>query len=41
MDPCMDQIYEIGGGSGICAKCILDYMMFNAPPKVYNDMEYM
>lgn len=35
------KIYEIGGGSGTCAKCILDYMMLNAPPKVYNDMKYM
>ena len=40
-DSCTDQIYEIGGGSGTCAKCILDYMMLNAPPKVYNDMKYM
>lgn len=35
------KIYEIGGGSGTCAKCILDYMMLNAPPKVYNDMKYI
>ncbi|KAJ3693928.1 hypothetical protein LUZ60_009408 [Juncus effusus] len=34
------KIYEIGGGSGTCAKCILDYMMLNAPPKVYNNMTY-
>ncbi|XP_072965122.1 protein arginine methyltransferase NDUFAF7 homolog, mitochondrial isoform X1 [Typha angustifolia] len=35
------KIYEIGGGSGTCAKCILDYMMLNAPPKVYNNMIYI
>lgn len=35
------KIYEIGGGSGTCAKCILDYMMLNAPPKVYNNMKYI
>ncbi|KAG8054254.1 hypothetical protein GUJ93_ZPchr0001g29314 [Zizania palustris] len=35
------KIYEIGGGSGTCAKCILDYMMLNAPPKVYNTMKYI
>ncbi|XP_078447068.1 NADH dehydrogenase ubiquinone complex I, assembly factor-like protein (DUF185) [Wolffia australiana] len=35
------KIYEIGGGSGTCAKCILDYMMLNAPPKVYNHMKYI
>lgn len=34
------QIFEIGGGSGTCAKCILDYMMLNAPAKVYNNMTY-
>ncbi|KAJ4810047.1 hypothetical protein LUZ62_022613 [Rhynchospora pubera] len=34
------KIYEIGGGSGTCAKCILDYMMLNAPPKVYSSMKY-
>ncbi|ONK72500.1 uncharacterized protein A4U43_C04F20070 [Asparagus officinalis] len=34
------KIYEIGGGSGTCAKCIMDYMMLNAPPKVYNNMTY-
>uniref|UniRef100_A0A6N2MMJ0 Protein arginine methyltransferase NDUFAF7 n=1 Tax=Salix viminalis TaxID=40686 RepID=A0A6N2MMJ0_SALVM len=33
-------IYEIGGGSGICAKGILDYIMLNAPAKVYNNMTY-
>uniref|UniRef100_M8BUL5 Protein arginine methyltransferase NDUFAF7 n=1 Tax=Aegilops tauschii TaxID=37682 RepID=M8BUL5_AEGTA len=35
------KIYEIGGGSGTCAKCVLDYMMLNAPPKVYNNMKYI
>ncbi|XP_020997099.2 uncharacterized protein LOC107483205 [Arachis duranensis] len=34
------KIYEIGGGSGTCAKGILDYIMLNAPPKVYNSMTY-
>ncbi|XP_057863108.2 uncharacterized protein LOC131071320 isoform X2 [Cryptomeria japonica] len=34
------KIYEIGGGSGTCAKCILDYMMLHAPAKVYNNMTY-
>ncbi|KAJ6302388.1 hypothetical protein OIU77_016469 [Salix suchowensis] len=33
-------IYEIGGGSGICAKGILDYIMLNAPARVYNNMTY-
>ncbi|XBI67480.1 hypothetical protein VPH35_046827 [Triticum aestivum] len=41
LDSCNDQIYEIGGGSGTCAKCVLDYMMLNAPPKVYNNMKYI
>lgn len=35
-----NQIYEIGGGSGTCAKGIMDYIMLNAPPKVYNSMTY-
>ncbi|URD77130.1 hypothetical protein MUK42_05734 [Musa troglodytarum] len=35
------KIYEIGGGSGTCAKCIMDYMMLNAPAKVYNNMTYV
>lgn len=35
------KIYEIGGGSGTCAKGILDYMMLNAPAKVYNNMTYI
>ncbi|XP_021291676.1 protein arginine methyltransferase NDUFAF7 homolog, mitochondrial isoform X2 [Herrania umbratica] len=30
------KIYEIGGGSGTCAKGIMDYIMLNAPPRVYN-----
>ncbi|XP_054821300.1 uncharacterized protein LOC129320120 [Prosopis cineraria] len=34
------KIYEIGGGSGTCAKGILDYIMLNAPSKVYNSMTY-
>ncbi|KAE9599192.1 putative protein arginine methyltransferase NDUFAF7 [Lupinus albus] len=34
------KIYEIGGGSGTCAKGILDYIMMNAPAKVYNSMTY-
>ncbi|XP_049932905.1 uncharacterized protein LOC116250809 isoform X2 [Nymphaea colorata] len=35
------KIYEIGGGSGTCAKCIMDYMMLNAPSKVYRNMKYI
>lgn len=35
------QIYEIGGGSGTCAKGIMDYIMLNAPARVYNNMTYM
>ncbi|XP_010241419.1 PREDICTED: uncharacterized protein LOC104586024 [Nelumbo nucifera] len=34
------QIYEIGGGSGTCAKGIMDYIMLNAPARVYNNMTY-
>ncbi|KAH9620434.1 hypothetical protein KSS87_004126, partial [Heliosperma pusillum] len=34
------KIYEIGGGSGTCAKGIMDYIMLNAPPRVYNTMTY-
>ncbi|KAL8100004.1 hypothetical protein AgCh_032314 [Apium graveolens] len=34
------KIYEIGGGSGTCAKGIMDYMMLNAPTRVYNNMTY-
>ncbi|XP_038720887.1 uncharacterized protein LOC120013219 [Tripterygium wilfordii] len=34
------KIYEIGGGSGTCAKGIMDYMMLNAPSRVYNNMTY-
>jgi hypothetical protein len=35
------QIYEIGGGSGACAKGIMDYIMLNGPDRVYNNMTYM
>lgn len=35
------QIYEIGGGSGTCAKGIMDYIKLNAPPRVYSNMSYM
>ncbi|PKA54660.1 hypothetical protein AXF42_Ash000495 [Apostasia shenzhenica] len=35
------KIYEIGGGSGTCAKCVMDYMMLNAPERVYNNMSYI
>lgn len=35
------KIYEIGGGSGTCARCILDYLKLNAPPKVYNNLTYI
>ncbi|KAL1188760.1 hypothetical protein V5N11_004287 [Cardamine amara subsp. amara] len=34
------KIYEIGGGSGICAKGVLDYIMLNAPERIYNNMSY-
>ncbi|KAI3764613.1 hypothetical protein L2E82_14624 [Cichorium intybus] len=34
------KIYEIGGGSGTCAKGIMDFIMFNAPTWVYNNMSY-
>ncbi|EXC16939.1 hypothetical protein L484_021594 [Morus notabilis] len=35
------KIYEIGGGSGTCAKGIMDYIKLNAPPRVYNNMTYI
>ncbi|KAI3880383.1 hypothetical protein MKX03_020864 [Papaver bracteatum] len=35
------KIYEIGGGSGSCAKNIMDYFMLNAPSRVYNSMTYI
>ncbi|KAF8037704.1 hypothetical protein BT93_B0530 [Corymbia citriodora subsp. variegata] len=35
------KIYEIGGGSGTCAKGIMDYMKLNAPERVYNSMTYI
>ncbi|KAJ8774253.1 hypothetical protein K2173_009684 [Erythroxylum novogranatense] len=35
------KIYEIGGGSGTCAKGIMDYIMLNAPARVYNSMTYI
>ncbi|KAK3187859.1 hypothetical protein Dsin_027420 [Dipteronia sinensis] len=35
------KIYEIGGGSGTCAKGIMDYIMLNAPERVYNNMTYV
>ncbi|KAJ0727355.1 putative protein arginine methyltransferase NDUFAF7 [Helianthus annuus] len=34
------KIYEIGGGSGTCAKGIMDYIMLNAPTRVYSNMSY-
>lgn len=34
------KIYEVGGGSGTCAKGIMDYIMLNAPTRVYNSMSY-
>lgn len=34
------KIFEIGGGSGTCAKGIMDYIMLNAPSRVYNSMTY-
>ncbi|GLT73022.1 hypothetical protein SLA2020_449110 [Shorea laevis] len=35
------KIYEIGGGSGTCAKGIMDYIMLNGPSRVYNNMTYI
>lgn len=35
------KIYEIGGGSGTCAKGIMDYIKLNAPTRVYNNMSYI
>nr|XP_027120302.1 uncharacterized protein LOC113737246 [Coffea arabica] len=35
------QIYEIGGGSGTCAKGIMDYLKLNAPTRVYNSLTYI
>ncbi|KAI3440815.1 Protein arginine methyltransferase NDUFAF7 [Psidium guajava] len=35
------KIYEIGGGSGTCAKGIMDYIKLNAPERVYNSMNYI
>ncbi|XP_047336738.1 protein arginine methyltransferase NDUFAF7 homolog, mitochondrial isoform X2 [Impatiens glandulifera] len=34
------KIYEVGGGSGTCAKGIMDYIMLNAPSRVYSSMTY-
>ncbi|CAN8295559.1 unnamed protein product [Cochlearia groenlandica] len=34
------KIYEIGGGSGTCAKGVMDYIMLNAPDRIYNSMTY-
>ncbi|KAL3321584.1 hypothetical protein AABB24_039279 [Solanum stoloniferum] len=34
------KIYEIGGGSGTCAKGILDYIKLNAPTRVYDNISY-
>ncbi|KAI9083921.1 hypothetical protein K1719_034179 [Acacia pycnantha] len=36
----LHRIYEIGGGSGTCAKGILDYIILNASAKVCNSMTY-
>lgn len=35
------KIYEIGGGSGTCAKGILDYLKLNAPTRVYDNISYI
>lgn len=35
------KIYEIGGGSGTCAKGVMDYIKLNAPPRIYNSMNYI
>ncbi|CAA0819872.1 Protein of unknown function (DUF185 [Striga hermonthica] len=34
------KIYEIGGGSGTCAKGVMDYIKLNAPTRVYESMTY-
>lgn len=34
------KIFEIGGGSGTCARGIMDYIKLNAPSRVYNNMKY-
>ncbi|GFP98331.1 NADH dehydrogenase [ubiquinone] complex i assembly factor 7 homolog, partial [Phtheirospermum japonicum] len=35
------KIYEIGGGSGTCAKSVMDYIKLNAPTRVYDNMTYI
>ncbi|KZV37670.1 hypothetical protein F511_32680 [Dorcoceras hygrometricum] len=35
------KIYEIGGGSGTCAKGVMDYIKLNAPTRVYDNMTYI
>ncbi|XP_011073793.1 uncharacterized protein LOC105158665 [Sesamum indicum] len=35
------KIYEIGGGSGTCAKGVMDYIKLNAPTRVYENMSYI
>ncbi|XP_073525520.1 LOW QUALITY PROTEIN: uncharacterized protein [Phyllobates terribilis] len=35
------KIYEIGGGSGTCAKGIMDYIKLNAPQRIYDSMKYI
>ncbi|PIN02691.1 hypothetical protein CDL12_24791 [Handroanthus impetiginosus] len=35
------KIYEIGGGSGTCAKGVMDYLKLNAPTRVYDNMTYI
>ncbi|KAL2469507.1 Protein of unknown function (DUF185) [Abeliophyllum distichum] len=35
------KIYEIGGGSGTCAKGVMDYIKLNAPTRVYDNMSYI
>ncbi|XP_073279384.1 protein arginine methyltransferase NDUFAF7 homolog, mitochondrial isoform X1 [Primulina huaijiensis] len=35
------KIYEIGGGSGTCAKGVMDYIKLNAPTRVYDNMAYI
>ncbi|KAL3642088.1 hypothetical protein CASFOL_012903 [Castilleja foliolosa] len=34
------KIYEIGGGSGTCAKSVMDYIKLNAPTRIYDSMTY-
>ncbi|XP_042064982.1 uncharacterized protein LOC121808513 [Salvia splendens] len=35
------KIYEIGGGSGTCARGVMDYIKVNAPSRIYDSMQYI